>query len=106
AHADSGDHHERKVMLSEIAERANGTLKMQNYGPWHNTYMAIYFTLTGLHALHLVGGALVIGYILWPGRKMWHTDPERYTNRIEASGLFGHFVDLVWSVLFPVLYLL
>src|SRR5262249_48164078 len=78
----------------------------ENYGPWHNTYMAIYFTLTGLHALHVTGGALVIAFILWPGAKMWHTDPERYTNRIQVSGLFWHFVYLVWIFLFPVLYLL
>ncbi len=37
---------------------------------------------------------------------MWKTDPERYTNRVEVSGLFWHFVDLVWIFLFPVLYLL
>jgi cytochrome c oxidase subunit III len=80
--------------------------KIKNYGPWYNTYMAIYFTLTGLHALHVLGGALVIAFILWPGAKMWKSDPERYTNRIEVSGLFWHFVDLVWIFLFPVLYLL
>ena len=79
---------------------------MSNYGPWHNTYMAIYFTLTGLHALHVLGGAIVIGYFFGPGSKMWKTDPERFTNRIEVSGLFWHFVDLVWIFLFPVLYLL
>jgi cytochrome c oxidase subunit III len=80
--------------------------KMDNYGPWHNTYTAIYFTLTGLHALHVIGGALVIGFLWGPGSKMWRTDPERFTNRIEVSGLFWHFVDLVWIFLFPVLYLL
>ena len=42
---------------------------------------------------------------LGPGSKMWHTDPERFTNRVEVSGLFWHFVDLVWIFLFPVLYL-
>jgi cytochrome c oxidase subunit III len=106
-HAAAGEHHERKVMMSEIALRPKSGLPyIENYGPWHNTYMAIYFTLTGLHALHVIGGALVIAYILWPGRKMWKTDPERYTNRIEVSGLFWHFVDLVWIFLFPVLYLL
>jgi len=96
-HAGGAEH--VKIMVSDI-ERA------QNYGPWHNTYLAIYFTLTGLHALHVLGGALVILYILVPGAKMWKTDPERYTNRIEISGLFWHFVDLVWIFLFPVLYLL
>ena len=80
--------------------------KMGNYGPWHNTYMAIYFTLTGLHALHVIGGALVIGFLWGPGSKLWKTDPERFTNRVEISGLFWHFVDLVWIFLFPVLYLL
>ncbi|MBI4324592.1 MAG: heme-copper oxidase subunit III [Chloroflexi bacterium] len=80
--------------------------KMENYGPWHNTYLAIYFTLTALHALHVIGGALVITYLWGPGSQMWRTDPERFTNRIEVSGLFWHFVDLVWIFLFPVLYLL
>jgi cytochrome c oxidase subunit 3 len=80
--------------------------KMDTYGPWHNTYTAIYFTLTGLHALHVIGGALVIGFLWGPGSKMWRTDPERFTNRVEVSGLFWHFVDLVWIFLFPVLYLL
>lgn len=99
-------HGDRKIMFSEVAKHESGRLKLQNYGPWHNTYMAIYFTLTGLHALHVLGGALVIGYLLGPGSKMWFSDPERFTNRIEVSGLFWHFVDLVWIFLFPVLYLL
>jgi cytochrome c oxidase subunit 3 len=37
---------------------------------------------------------------------MWETDPERFTSRIEVTGLYWHFVDLVWIFLFPVLYLL
>jgi cytochrome c oxidase subunit 3 len=91
---------------AEVRINATDIKKMENYGPWHNTYLAIYFTLTALHALHVIGGALVIGYLWGPGSKMWRTDPERFTNRIEVSGLFWHFVDLVWIFLFPVLYLL
>src|SRR5438552_2244276 len=60
----------------------------------------------GVKAEHESGGALVIGYLWGPGAKLWRTDPERFTNRIEVSGLFWHFVDLVWIFLFPVLYLL
>ena len=75
-------------------------------GPWHNTYYAIYFTMTGLHGLHIVGGIVVNAYLLGPGTKMWKTEPERFTNRIEIAGLYWHFVDLVWIFLFPVLYLL
>jgi cytochrome c oxidase subunit 3 len=74
--------------------------------PSHGPYFAIYFTLTALHALHVLGGAIVIFYIWGPGAKMWKTDPQRYMNRVEVSGLFWHFVDLVWIFLFPVLYLL
>ena len=74
--------------------------------PSTSTFYAIYFTLTGLHGLHIVGGIVVIGYFLLPGSAMWKTDPERYTNRIECTGLYWHFVDLVWIFLFPTLYLL
>jgi len=95
----------RAAKLDEITIQAADILKMQNYGPWHNTYTAIYFTMTGLHALHIIGGTIVIFYIWAFNRKMWKTDPERFTNRVEVSGLFWHFVDLVWIFLFPVMYL-
>ena len=75
-------------------------------GPWASTFLAIYFTLTGLHGLHIVGGVVVNSYLLGPGAKMWQREPERFTNRIEIAGLYWHFVDLVWIFLFPVLYLL
>jgi cytochrome c oxidase subunit 3 len=74
--------------------------------PRNNTFLAIYFTLTGLHGLHVIGGMIVNGYFWGPGAKLWKTDPERFTNRIEVAGLYWHFVDLVWIFLFPVLYLL
>jgi heme/copper-type cytochrome/quinol oxidase subunit 3 len=74
--------------------------------PSSSTYFAIYFTLTGLHALHIIGGIVVLGYFFGPGSKMWKTQPERYTNRLEVVGLYWHFVDLVWIFLFPILYLL
>ncbi len=90
----------------DLTYAASQIASMETYGPWHNTYTAIYFTLTGLHALHVIGGAIVIGFLWGPGSKLWKTDPERFTNRIEISGLFWHFVDLVWIFLFPVLYLL
>jgi len=69
--------------------------------------MGIYFTLTGLHGLHIIGGMIVMGYFWLPaGYKMWESEPEHFTNRIEVVGLYWHFVDLVWIFLFPILYLL
>ncbi len=74
--------------------------------PSTNTFYAIYFTLTGLHGLHIVGGVVVNTYFLFPGSRMWEHDPEQFMGRIECAGLYWHFVDLVWIFLFPVLYLL
>ncbi|MFT5104441.1 MAG: heme/copper-type cytochrome/quinol oxidase subunit 3 [Pseudoalteromonas tetraodonis] len=77
-----------------------------NFTPKWNTYLAVYFVLTGLHGLHVLIGALVLSYFLFFGKKMFDEDPEHLTNRVEVGGLFWHFVDLVWIFLFPVLYLM
>ena len=74
--------------------------------PSHSTFLAIYYTLTGLHGLHILGGMIVMAYFLGPGAKLYKKSPEQFTNRIEYTGLYWHFVDLVWIFLFPVLYLL
>jgi heme/copper-type cytochrome/quinol oxidase subunit 3 len=74
--------------------------------PSTNNFLAIYFTLTGLHMLHVIGGMAVNAYFLGPGSKQWKTNPAWFTNRVENAGLFWHFVDLVWIFLFPTLYLL
>tara|TARA_Y100000741_G_scaffold94101_1_gene69917 strand:- start:1850 stop:2449 length:600 start_codon:yes stop_codon:yes gene_type:complete len=75
--------------------------------PSSSTFMAIYFTLTGLHGIHIIGGMIVMIYFWLPiGAKMWDSQPELFTNRVEVLGLYWHFVDLVWIFLFPVLYLL
>jgi heme/copper-type cytochrome/quinol oxidase subunit 3 len=74
--------------------------------PSTSTFYAIYFTLTGLHGLHVIGGIVVNAYLWGPGSRMWATDAPRFTNRVEVAGLYWHFVDLVWIFLFPVLYLI
>jgi cytochrome c oxidase subunit III len=74
--------------------------------PSHSTFMAIYFTFTGLHAAHVLAGMAYNAYLWGPGARMFTSHRAQFTNRVEASGLFWHFVDLVWIFLFPVLYLL
>ena len=76
------------------------------FTPAWNTYYAIYFTITGLHGLHVIGGALVLAYYLFFGRKMFLENPVWLANRVEVGGLFWHFVDLVWIFAFPILYLM
>ena len=74
--------------------------------PSSNTFFAIYYTLTAVHALHIAGGLVVMLYFLGPGAKLRALNPDQFANRIEATGLYWHFVDIVWIFLFPLLYLL
>ena len=83
-----------------------GTKLSHHLYPKTNTFYSIYYTMTGLHGLHVIGGMIVFAYLLGPGAKMWKSEPERFTNRVEVTGLYWHFVDLVWIFLFPILYLL
>jgi cytochrome c oxidase subunit III len=74
--------------------------------PATDNFYAIYFTLTGLHGLHVIGGIIVITYLILTGSSTWKSSPGQFTNRVECTGLYWHFVDLVWIFLFPTLYLL
>jgi heme/copper-type cytochrome/quinol oxidase subunit 3 len=74
--------------------------------PSTNNFLALYFTLTGLHMLHVFGGMVVNAYFWGPGAKPVEDEPRVVHQSVEYSGLFWHFVDLVWIFLFPTLYLL
>jgi cytochrome c oxidase subunit 3 len=64
----------------------------------------IYFIMTGLHGIHVIIGLGVIAYIL--GMAVRGRFSRHYHNPVEVTGLYWHFVDLVWIYLFPLLYLL
>jgi cytochrome c oxidase subunit 3 len=67
-------------------------------------FFSIYFMMTGIHAIHMVVGIglmLVILAMAWRGRFS-----ASYYTPVEMSGLYWHFVDIVWIFLFPLLYLL
>jgi cytochrome c oxidase subunit III len=67
-------------------------------------FFALYFIMTGLHALHMLIGIGLVTWITigaWKGHYM-----ERYHNPVENVGLYWHFVDIVWIYLFPLLYLI
>lgn len=75
--------------------------------PNFSTYFATYFTITGLHGLHVLGGVLVFIYFWLPvGANLYKRNPEHLANRVEVAGLFWHFVDLIWIFVFPLFYLL
>jgi cytochrome c oxidase subunit 3 len=71
--------------------------------PSTSTFFALYFIMTGFHAMHVVGGMIPISWMLIRSfSKKGYTD----YGRVEILGLYWHFVDLVWIFLFPVLYLI
>ena len=71
--------------------------------PRSNLFFGLYFMMTGLHGLHVIFGMLVMGWLLIRARKgAFSTD---YHTPVEITGLYWHFVDLIWIYLFPLLYL-
>src|SRR5436190_2118911 len=67
-------------------------------------FFYLYFVMTGLHALHMVIGLFLMAWLLWTAWKGYYT--AEYYMPVEMSGLYWHFVDIVWIFLFPLLYLL
>ena len=67
-------------------------------------FFCLYFAMTGMHALHMVIGIVIMLFMLRPAwRGKW--TPENH-NFVEGFGLYWHFVDIVWIFLFPFLYLI
>ena len=72
--------------------------------PSTTIFWSCYFTLTGFHALHVLGGIL---YNLWVLKLTFNAPVwSRRSSLLEMAGLYWHFVDIVWIFLFPLLYLL
>jgi cytochrome c oxidase subunit III len=74
--------------------------------PATNNFLGLYYAMTALHSLHLLGGVLALAYIWGPGARVWKTDPQRFTVRASVVATYWQFVDAVWLCLFVVLYLL
>jgi heme/copper-type cytochrome/quinol oxidase subunit 3 len=64
---------------------------------------SFYYTMTGLHGLHIIGGIIFNLYILKRGLQGRFS--STHFERVEYAGLYWHFVDLVWVILFPLFYL-
>ena len=75
-------------------------------GPHTSIFYGIYFTMTGLHGLHIIGGIAVNAGLFYMSTVREHWENPLFLGRVEGAGLYWHFVDLVWIFLFPALYLL
>ena len=83
---------------------SNGQVDDVKFQEKVRSFFWIYFAMTGLHALHMIVGLLLMTWLLikaWKG-----TFNAEYYSPVEMSGLYWHFVDIVWIFLFPLLYLL
>jgi len=67
-------------------------------------YFVLYFCMTGLHALHMVAGLILVGAFIFLSAKGRFTDGN--DQPVEIMGLYWHFVDIIWVFLFPLLYLI
>jgi heme/copper-type cytochrome/quinol oxidase subunit 3 len=64
-----------------------------------NAFWSFYYTAAGLHACHVIGGAIIMGIIAQDAKK------NLELQRVELIGIYWHFVDVVWIFLFPLLYI-
>ena len=64
-----------------------------------STFWSFYYTAAGLHALHVIAGAIIMVFVAADAAK------NRELQRVEAIGIYWHFVDIVWIFLFPLLYI-
>jgi cytochrome c oxidase subunit 3 len=72
-----------------------------NYGPWKNIFYSCYFALTAVHGVHVLGGMIPISILMIQAAR-----GKIFAHHTEYTGLYWHFVDLVWIFLFPLLYLI
>lgn len=99
----------------DVAERVGNTQKgllkdyenlhLKPYIPYGNLWASCYFTMTGFHAIHVIGGLVIFGIILVHGLRKGLTTNPWNVSMLELTGLYWHFVDVVWIFLFPLLYL-
>ncbi|MCA9064691.1 MAG: heme-copper oxidase subunit III [Planctomycetaceae bacterium] len=83
------------------ADVASGVLE-PHYMLYGNLFASTYFLMTGFHAIHVIVGMILFILALAQGNKL----NEKWTDWVENSGLYWHFVDLVWIFLFPLLYII
>ena len=69
-----------------------------------NAMSSIFFTMTGMHALHVLSGVIFLFIVYRKGKKGIYTQEQHFP--VEAAAIYWHFVDVVWVFFYPALYLM
>jgi cytochrome c oxidase subunit 3 len=92
-----------KKLVDKHPELAHGEHAVQYIIPYGNIWVSCYFAMTGFHALHVLGGLVVfVLMLILAAMGIWG---PQHADFVELTGLYWHFVDIVWVFLFPLLYL-
>jgi cytochrome c oxidase subunit 3 len=108
------------ISLQDVAKRVGELKKNPEYASimapvelhypikYGNIFASTYFLMTGFHAIHVIVGLILFAIPLWLIRisALKSTLDERWADYIENTGLYWHFVDLVWIFLFPLIYII
>jgi cytochrome c oxidase subunit 3 len=70
----------------------------------YEMFFVLYFFMTGLHAIHLIIGIGLVGIMAYLSYHRWFSGGG--ATQIEVTGLYWHFIDIVWVFLYPMLYLI
>ena len=74
------------------------------FGPADGAQGAIYYTMTGFHAFHVLTGLIALAVVYNNGRKGLYTKERHWA--VEAAAVYWHFIDVVWIIFYPALYLI
>jgi heme/copper-type cytochrome/quinol oxidase subunit 3 len=88
------------AMTFTCVKAAEWTMEISNgYTITSSTFWSFYYTAAGLHALHVIGGAIIMAFVAVAAAR------NENLHRVELIGIYWHFVDVVWIFLFPLLYI-
>jgi cytochrome c oxidase subunit III len=103
----TADYHEHLIpgLNFQVPEESRTIVEQEGLRPGKmELFFVLYFFMTGLHAIHLIIGVVLVGvmaYLSWRG---WFSGGG--ATQIEVTGLYWHFIDIVWVFLYPLLYLI
>ncbi len=96
--------HDSHDEASPMAKTATDVINEKSQNRLAATFFGIYYCMTGVHALHIIGGIVVLVWLLF--RAVREDFSRQYFGPVDYVGLYWHLVDLIWIYLFPLLYLI